>query len=65
MQGAEKGTGTGKATKDRKGNGTSKGIGNGKGKDIVKPTPGGDDIFCAVALPLQKQMSEADLDKEG
>jgi hypothetical protein len=36
-----------------------------KGKGIVKRTPGGDDISCAFALQLQKQMSEADLDKEG
>jgi len=64
-QGAEKGTGKGKGTKDGKGKGKGKGKGNGKGKGIVKRTPGGDDISCAVALQLQKQMSEADLDKEG
>jgi hypothetical protein len=64
-QGAEKGTGKGKGTMDGKGKGKGKGKGNGKGKGIVKRTPGGDDISRAVALQLQKQMSEADLDKEG
>jgi hypothetical protein len=70
-QGSEKETGNGKGTKDgkwkwkgkEKGNGKGKGIGKGNG--IVKRTPGGDDISCAVALQLQKQMSKADLDKEG
>jgi len=47
----------------RKGKG--KGKGNGKGKGIVKQTPGGGDISCAVALQLPKEMSEADLDTEG
>jgi len=64
-QGAEKRTEKGKGTKDRKGKGKGKGKGNSKGKGIVKRTPGGDDISRAVALQLQKQMSEADLDKEG
>jgi hypothetical protein len=41
------------------------GKGNGEGNGIVKQTPGGDNIACAVALQLHKQMSEADLDKEG
>ena len=53
----------------RKGNGKGKGNrkvkGNGKGNGIDKQTPGGDDISCAVALQLQKEMSEADLDTEG
>ena len=39
--------------------------GNGKAKGIVKQTPGRDDISCAVALQLQKEMSEEDLDTEG
>jgi hypothetical protein len=70
-QGGAKGTGKGKGTQDGKGTGkgkekrNSKVNGNGKGKGIVKRTPGGDDIFCAIALQLQKQMTEADLDKEG
>jgi len=76
-QGGEKGTGKekgtkvgkgkGKATEDRKGKGKGKGKGNGKGKGkgIVKQTPVGDDISRAVALQLQKEMSEADLDTEG
>jgi hypothetical protein len=64
-RGAEKGTGRGKGTKDGKGKGKGKGKGHGTGKGIVKRTPGGDDISRAVALQLQKQMSEADLDKEG
>jgi len=57
--------GKGKATEDGKGKRKWKGKGNGKGKSIVKQTPGGDDITCAVALQLQKEMSEADLDMEG
>jgi hypothetical protein len=65
MQGADKGTGQGKGTKNRKGTGKGKGKGNGQGKGIVKRTPGGDDISCAVALQLQKQIAEADFDKEG
>jgi hypothetical protein len=48
-----------------KGKWKGKGKGNCKGKGIVKRTPGGDDISCAVVLQLQKQMSEADLDKDG
>jgi len=74
-QGGEKGTGKGKGTKDGtgkekatedgKGKGTGKGKGNSKGKGIVEQTPGGDDISRAVALHLQMEMSEADLDTEG
>jgi len=74
-QGGEKGTekrkrtqdgkGTGKATEDGKGKGKGKVKGNGKEKGILKHTPGGDDISRAVALQLQKEMSEADLDTEG
>jgi len=30
--------------------------GNSKGKSIVKQTPGGDDIPCAVTLQLQTEM---------
>jgi hypothetical protein len=40
-------------------------MGNNNGKGIVKQTPGGDDISCAVTLQLQEEMSEADLDKQG
>ena len=72
-QGGEQATGKGKGTKDGKGNGqrkgkgkgTGKGQGKGKGKGIVKQTPGGDDISCAVALQLQKERYEADSDTEG
>ena len=75
MQGGEKGTrkrkgtmdgkGKGKATENGKGKGKGKGKGNGKGNSIVIHTPGADDICCAVALQLQKEMSEAHLDMEG
>jgi len=75
MQGWEKGSGTGKGTKDGKGKEKGqgkgkateegKGKGNGKRKDIFKHTPGGDDISCAIALQLQKEMNEADSDTEG
>jgi len=72
-QGGDNAIGNGKGTKDGKGNGngmaTEEGKGkrkaNGKGKGIVKRTPGGDDISHAVALPLQKEMYEADSDTEG
>jgi len=70
-QGAENGTRKGKGSKAGKGNEKGKGKGKGKvkgnsnGKGIVKRTPGGDDISRAIALKLQKQKSEADLDKEG
>jgi hypothetical protein len=64
-QGGEKGTGKGKGTKDGKGKGEGKGKGNGKGKGIVKQTPVGDDISCAVALQLQKERYEADSGTEG
>jgi len=73
-QGGEKGTGKrkgrkdgtvkAKATEKRKGKGKGKGKGNGEGKGIVKPTPGEDDISCAIALHWQKVMSEADLHTE-
>ena len=36
-----------------------------KGKGIVNSTPGGNDISCAVALQLRREMSEADLHMEG
>jgi hypothetical protein len=75
MQGHEKETGIGKGTadgkgkgqasEDGKGKGKGKGKGNGKEKGIVIHTPGGDDISLAVALQVQKDISEADLDKEG
>jgi len=55
----------GKATEGGKGKRTEKGNGNGKRKGIVKQTPGRDDISRAIALQLQKEMYEADLDTEG
>jgi len=74
-QGSEKGTGKGKGTDhgkgkgkapdDGKGEGRGKGKGNGKGTGIVIHTPEGDDISRAVALQLQKHLSQADLDTEG
>jgi len=64
-QGGEKGTGKGKGTKDRKGKRKGKGKGNSKEKGIVKQTPGGDDISCAVALQLQIERCEADSGTEG
>jgi len=64
-QGSENGTRKRKGTKDRKGKRTGKGKGNSKGKGIVKQTPGGDDISCAIAMQLQKEMYEADSDMEG
>jgi len=75
MQGGEIGTGNGQRNKDGKGmgrptedgmgNGNGKGKGNSKGKVIVKQTPGGDDNSCAVASQLEKEMSEAGLDRAG
>jgi len=64
-KGTNDGKGKRKVTEDGKGKGKGKGKGNGKGKGIVKATPGGDDISRAVALQLQKDMSEADLDTQG
>jgi hypothetical protein len=63
--GRKVGKGKWKATEDGKGKGRGKGKGNGIGKGIVKHTPAGDDIICAVALQLQIEMSEEDLDKDG
>jgi hypothetical protein len=73
-QGAEKGTekgnrskdgkGQGRMTVDRNGNGKGKGMGDGIRNGIVKQTPGGDDISCAIALQLQKAMYEADCNSE-
>jgi hypothetical protein len=71
-QGGETGTGKGKGTTDgkRKGKrmatveGKRKGKGNGKGKDIVKHTPVGDDISCAIAVQLQNEMFEVDSNTE-
>ena len=53
--------GKGKATAEGKGKG--KGTGNRKG--IVKQTAGEDDSSRAVALQLQMEIYEADLDREG
>jgi len=64
-KGTNKGKGKGKATEDGKGKRKWKMNENGKWKDIVKQTPGGDDISRAVALLLPKEMSEADSDTEG
>jgi len=64
-QRCEKGSGKGKGTQDGKGKGTGKRMGNGKGKGIVKQTPGGYDISCAVDLQLQKERYDADSGKEG
>ena len=66
--GGVKGTRNGKGTKNAKGkgkgkareDGRGKGNGNCKGKGTVEQTRGGDDISCAVALQLQKEMYEAD-----
>jgi hypothetical protein len=60
MQGGEKGTGKGKGTMDGKVKGKGKRKGNGQGKGIVKQTPGGEDVSCAVALQLQNERYEAD-----
>jgi len=73
MQGGGTGSGKGKRTKDGKGKGKGKAIeegkgkgkGNVKGKGIVKQTPGGDDVPRVVAVQLQKETYEADLDMEG
>jgi hypothetical protein len=35
--------------------------GNSEGNGISNQTPGGDDISCAVALPLQKELYKAGL----
>lgn len=59
------GYGQGKATEGSKRKGKGKGMGNGSGKYIVKQTPGGVDISHAIALPLQKEMSQADMDMDG
>jgi hypothetical protein len=77
MQGSEKGTGKGNGTNDgkgkAKGNGKGKATEEGKGKengnskweDIIRQTPGGDDISCAVIVQLQKEMYQAASDTEG
>jgi hypothetical protein len=64
-KGTKDGQGYGKATEDGKRKGHGKGEGHCKGKGSVKHTPGGDDISRAIALQLQKEMSEVDLDTEG
>jgi len=58
-KGIEKGKG--KAMEEGKG----KRKGNSEGKGIVTQTPGGDDIPRAIALQLQKEIYQADLDMEG
>ena len=65
VKGTKHGTRKGKATEDGKGNVKGKGKGNGKVRGIVQQTPGGGDISRAVALQLEKEMSEADQDTEG
>jgi hypothetical protein len=52
-------------TEDGKWEEKGKGNGNSKGTGIVEHTPGGDDISRAVALQLQQEMSEANLETEG
>jgi hypothetical protein len=64
-KGSPDGIWKGKVTADGKVKGQGKGKGNDKGKGIVKHTPRGDDISRAVALQLQRELSEADLDTEG
>jgi hypothetical protein len=74
-KGTMEGKGKGKVTKDGKGKGkgngraTAEGKGKGKGnskrKDIVKQTPGGDDISRAIALQMRNEMYEADSDMDG
>jgi len=64
-KGIQDGKGKWKATKNRKGKDVGNGKGNGKGNGIVQQTTGGDDISCAVAWQLQKEMSEPDLDTKG
>jgi len=73
MHGGERGTGKGKGTQGARAKEKGKAIdedkgngkGNGKWKGIVKHTPEGDDISCAIAFQLQKEMDEADIDMEG
>jgi hypothetical protein len=62
---AGKGKGKGKWQGKRKAMEEGKGKGDDKGKGNVEQTPGEDDISCAVALQLQKEMYEADSDTEG
>jgi len=59
------GKGKVKSTEDGKRKGKGKGRGHSKQKGIAKQMPDGDDITRAVALQLQKGMSEEDLDREG
>jgi hypothetical protein len=61
----ETGTWKRKGTRDGNWNRKWKGKGNCKGKDIVKQTPGGDDISRAVALQLENEKYEPDTDTEG
>jgi hypothetical protein len=65
VQGTKDGTGKGKATEDGNGKGKAMWKANGKVKGFVVQSPGGDDISCAIALQLQKAISEANLDMEG
>ena len=64
-QGGAKGTGKEKGANNGQGNGKGKGKGNGNGIGIVKSTPGGDDISCAIVLQLQKETYQANSDTEG
>jgi len=63
-KGTMEGKGKGKATEHRRGKGKWKGTRNGKGKGNVKHTAEGDDMSPAIALQLQNEMSEVDLDTE-
>jgi len=60
-----KGKWRGKRKPAEEGKWKGKGNGNEKGKGIVEQTTEGDDISCAVALQLQKEMYEAESDMEG
>jgi hypothetical protein len=76
-QGGENGTRNDNGTNDGNGTGQGQGKGkgkameegkrkrNGKGKGIVEQSPGGNDISRAIALQLQKEMPDADLEMEG
>jgi len=61
------GKGKGMATEDMKGkvSGKVKGKGNSEGKGIVRHNPREDNMSHAVALQLQKEMSEPAVDTDG
>jgi hypothetical protein len=57
--------GKGKATEKTWGTVWGRGRVTVLGMVLIKTPKGGDDVPCAVALQLQKGLSEADLDTEG